>query len=118
MWRCENSPCCAWWIDPLRIALLLPEGSPLAFNKPGDPPIAAGPSLINEMTNIVGQFHVDKLRLWSLDSAILLLLIKYVGMSHRKSLAIVPIKSFSCKRQLLLPGQFLLKQNQTLPSKI
>ena len=47
-------------IDPLGIDRLLAGGSPLALEERGDPPVAVGRPLVDEPTNIGGQFHITR----------------------------------------------------------
>jgi hypothetical protein len=47
-------------IDPLGIHMLLAGRSPLALEERGDPPIAVGRPLVDESTNIGGQFHIAR----------------------------------------------------------
>ena len=52
-------------IDPFRVDPVLAGGSPFALEERGDPPVAVGWPLVEEATDIGGQFDIARPDLWS-----------------------------------------------------
>jgi hypothetical protein len=69
-------------IDPFRVDRVLAGGSPLALEERGDPPVAIGWPLVDEATDIGGQFDIAGPDLWSPCRASSLLTFDDIGSGN------------------------------------